>query len=80
MYFLLFIFLFILSIIFFGLFAIGNFVNRLIRLAKPEKERVRPYDNTADDNKTDTSNYSHTVDKYFEDNEGEYVEYEDIEE
>ncbi|MBP3714548.1 MAG: hypothetical protein J6J09_04405 [Phocaeicola sp.] len=54
-------------------------MNRLIRLVKPEKERARSYD-TADDSKTDTSNYSHTGDKYFEDNEGEYVEYEDIEE
>ena len=79
MYFLLFIFLFILSIIIFGLFAIGSFVNRLIRIVKPEKKRSQSYE-TGKGDTSDTSNYTHTGDKYFEDNEGEYVEYEDISE
>lgn len=79
MYFLLFIFLFFLSLIFFGLFAIGNFVNRLIRIVKPQK-KSQSFDETPKGNVSDSSNYSHSGDKYFEENEGEYVEFEDIEE
>ena len=77
MYFLLFIFLFIISLLFFGLFAIGSFVNRLIRIVKPQK-KSQSFDEAPKGNASDSSNYSHLGDKYFEENEGEYVEYEDI--